>query len=114
MAMEGGEPYDLVIRGGTVFDGAGVPGVRADVGVRGDRIVAVGEVAGRGAREIDAAGLAVSPGFIDVHSDGDLAVLMERCQFPDGIRAIFVNGVQVADAGVHTGARPGRALRRGM
>ncbi len=69
--------YDLVIRGGTVFDGTGVPGVRADVAVRGDRIAAVGAVPERGAAELEAGGLAVSPGFVDVHSHDDYAVLLE-------------------------------------
>ena len=61
--------YDLIVRGGTVYDGAGAPGVRADVGVRGDRIVAIGDLAGAGAdRELDATGLAVAPGFINMLS----------------------------------------------
>jgi len=69
--------YDVVIRGGTVYDGSGAPGVPADVGIRGDRIAGVGTIAERGAREIDARGLAVSPGFIDVHTHDDFAVLLE-------------------------------------
>ncbi|HXJ83464.1 MAG TPA: D-aminoacylase [Candidatus Methylomirabilis sp.] len=69
--------YDVVIRGGTVHDGTGGPGVHADVAVRGDRIVRVGTVAERGGVELDAAGLAVSPGFIDVHSHDDIAVLTD-------------------------------------
>ena len=69
--------HDLVIRGGTVYDGSGAPGVRADVAVRGDRIVGVGSVMERGGVEIDATGLAVSPGFIDVHSHDDFAVLTD-------------------------------------
>lgn len=71
------ERYDLVIRGGTVYDGTGAPGRRADVGVRGDRIAAVGAIAAPGAAELDAAGAAVAPGFIDVHSHDDFAVLLE-------------------------------------
>jgi N-acyl-D-amino-acid deacylase len=71
------ERYDLVIRGGTVYDGTGAPGVRADVGVRGNRIVALGSVTLRGDREEDARDLAVAPGFIDVHSHDDFAVLLE-------------------------------------
>ena len=74
MAVAG--TVDLVIRGGTVYDGTGAPGTRADVAVRGDRVVAVGAVAERGAEELDARGLAVAPGFVDVHSHDDLAVLL--------------------------------------
>src|SRR5215467_4124562 len=69
--------HDLVIRGGTVYDGSGAAGARADVAVRGDRIVGVGTIAERGGVELDAAGLAVSPGFIDVHSHDDFAVLTD-------------------------------------
>jgi N-acyl-D-amino-acid deacylase len=63
------EEYDVVVRGGTVYDGSGAPGIEADVGIRGDRIAAVGDLAGaRGLVELDAAGLAVAPGFINVLS----------------------------------------------
>ena len=62
---------DLVIRGGTVVDGSGAPARRADVAIAGGRIRAVGNLTGRGAREIDAGGLVVSPGFIDVHTHYD-------------------------------------------
>jgi N-acyl-D-amino-acid deacylase len=71
------ESYDLVIRGGTVYDGSGAQGVRADVGVRGDRVVAVGAIPERGGLEFDAGGQAVCPGFIDVHSHDDFAVLLD-------------------------------------
>jgi N-acyl-D-aspartate/D-glutamate deacylase len=67
--------YDLVIRGGIVVDGTGAPRYEADVAVAGDRIVRVGRVEGRGAREIDARGLAVAPGFIDLHSHSDFLLL---------------------------------------
>jgi N-acyl-D-aspartate/D-glutamate deacylase len=69
------EEYDLVVRGGTIIDGTGAPGVAGDVAVRGDRIVAVGSVPGRGAAEIDARGLVVAPGFIDMHSHSDYLLL---------------------------------------
>ncbi len=63
--------YDLVIRGGVVVDGTGMPRRRADVAVTGRRIVAVGTVGGRGAREIDAEGHVVTPGFVDGHTHLD-------------------------------------------
>jgi len=61
--------YDLVIRGGEILDGSGKPGVQGDVAIKGDRIAYVGPQApGRGTREIDAKGKAVSPGFINMLS----------------------------------------------
>jgi N-acyl-D-amino-acid deacylase len=66
------EPFDVLIRGGRVLDGTGNPDFRADVGIRRDRIVAVGKLDGASARRvIDAAGLHVVPGFIDMHSHAD-------------------------------------------
>ena len=70
--------FDLVLRGGTILDGSGGAPFRADVAVRGDRIVEVGEVAGRGAQEIDARGCLVTPGFIDVHTHYDGQVTWEN------------------------------------
>ena len=63
--------YDLVVRGGTVVDGSGLGSYRADVGVVGDRIAAIGRICDRGAKEVDAHGLAVTPGFIDCHTHLD-------------------------------------------
>ncbi|MBT8402986.1 MAG: D-aminoacylase [Gemmatimonadetes bacterium] len=65
-------PYDLLIRGGTVYDGSGAPGVEADVAIRGDRVVAIGDLEdGVAARTIDATGLSVAPGFVDLHTHLD-------------------------------------------
>ncbi len=62
---------DLVIRGALLCDGSGREAARGDLAVTGDRIAAVGRVAERGAREVDGAGLALAPGFIDVHTHYD-------------------------------------------
>jgi N-acyl-D-aspartate/D-glutamate deacylase len=63
--------HDLVIRAGTVVDGTGTPARTADVAVTGARITHVGVVTARGRREIDADGLLVTPGFVDIHSHYD-------------------------------------------
>ena len=64
--------YALVIRGGTVFDGSGAAGIVADVAIENGRIAAIGKnLEDQGAVVIDAHGMAVAPGFIDIHSHGD-------------------------------------------
>jgi N-acyl-D-aspartate/D-glutamate deacylase len=73
---------DLVIRGGTVVDGTGAPAIRADVAVSDGRVVAVGDVEDRGRREIDASGLTVTPGFIDIHTHYDAQLHFEPTASP--------------------------------
>jgi N-acyl-D-amino-acid deacylase len=63
--------HDLVIRGGTVVDGTGAPGRTADVAVDGEVITEVGRIDGSGRRELDADGLLVTPGFVDIHTHYD-------------------------------------------
>ncbi|MBW2498254.1 MAG: amidohydrolase family protein [Deltaproteobacteria bacterium] len=64
--------FDLVIRGARIVDGTGAPEYRADLGVRGERIAAIGSVEGEAERSIDAEGLVLAPGFIDVHTHYDV------------------------------------------
>lgn len=74
----GPAPLTAVFRGATVVDGSGAPARRADVAVGGGRITAVGAgAAGAGGPEVDAAGLVLAPGFIDMHAHSDLAVLSD-------------------------------------
>ncbi len=63
--------HDLVIRGGTIADGSGRPTVTGDLAIDGSIITAVGEVDGGGRREIDADGLLVTPGWVDIHTHYD-------------------------------------------
>lgn len=69
--------YDVVIRGGTLYDGSGGAPVVGDVAVRGDRIVAVGKVAGKGRKEIEARGMAVAPGFINMLSWANESLIVD-------------------------------------
>lgn len=78
-----GPAVDILVRGGSLVDGTGTAARRADVGVRGDRIVFVGDAAAAGVRAertIDATGLVVAPGFIDPHTHtlGDLSSANEQ------------------------------------
>ena len=73
--------HDLVIRGGTVIDGTGAPGYRADVAVDGDRLAEIGEGL-HGRRELDAAGHVVTPGFIDIHTHYDAQVFWDPALTP--------------------------------
>jgi len=66
------QEHDLVLRGATLYRGGLEMAGSGDVAVSGERIVAVGEVPGRGRREIDARGLVVAPGFIDLHNHTDV------------------------------------------
>jgi N-acyl-D-amino-acid deacylase len=69
---------DLVIRNGLVVDGTGAPARRGDVGLRGDRIAAVGDLGNAEARRsVDAAGRVVAPGFVDLHSHADWSLLVD-------------------------------------
>jgi N-acyl-D-amino-acid deacylase len=72
------ESFAVIVRGGTVFDGRGSPGVRADVGIRGDRVAAVRDLsAAKAAAVIDASGLAVAPGFINMLSWSTESLLVD-------------------------------------
>ncbi|HUR37177.1 MAG TPA: D-aminoacylase [Terriglobales bacterium] len=71
------EDYDLVIRHARIIDGSGNPWFHGDIAIKKDKIARIGRVEGRGKREIDAAGRLVTPGFIDMHSHSDLAILRE-------------------------------------
>ncbi len=67
--------FDLILRDGRVIDGSGGPAREADVAVAGGKIAAIGKIDGDAAEVVDASGLAVAPGFIDVHSHDDIALI---------------------------------------
>ncbi|MCW5654344.1 amidohydrolase family protein [Hydrogenophaga sp.] len=70
--------FDLVIRNGQVVDGTGAPAFAADVAIKDGRIAAVGQVAGKGRQELDAQGLLVTPGFVDIHTHYDGQAIWDR------------------------------------
>jgi N-acyl-D-amino-acid deacylase len=77
------DTFDVLIAGGKVIDGTGNPWFRADVGIVGDTIAAVGALASASAKlRLDAAGLVVAPGFVDAHVHGDLALLTDPLHEP--------------------------------
>ncbi len=93
--------HDLVIRAGTVVDGTGRPRFTADVAVDGSTITEVGRIPERGQREIDADGLVVAPGWVDVHTHYDGHVLWDpllRCSSAHGVTTVVVGNCGVGFA----------------
>ena len=80
--------FDVVIRNGLVVDGTGNPGRTADVAIRDGRIVAIGEVSDNGNHEIDAEGLVVAPGFVDVHTHFDAQVFWDTTLSPSPLHGV--------------------------
>src|ERR1700740_1981875 len=73
---------DYAITGGTVIDGTGSPGVRADIGVEGGSIGQVGELDGPAAKTIEADGLVITPGFVDPHTHYDAQLFWDPLATP--------------------------------
>jgi len=122
--------YDLIIRGGTLVDGTGAPPKSADVAVDGDRIVAVGEDLGEARRVIDAKGLLVAPGWVDIHTHYDGQVTWDPHVTPsgwNGVTTVVMGNCGVGFAPVRPGQQefliqlmegvediPGTALSEGI
>jgi len=101
--------HDLVIRGGTVVDGTGAPRCVADIAVDGEKITAVESGAGRGRREIDAKGLLVTPGFVDVHTHYDGQGTWDPYLTPSswhGVTTVVFGNCGVGFAPVRRGSAP--------
>jgi N-acyl-D-aspartate/D-glutamate deacylase len=122
--------FDLVVRGGLVIDGTGAASVRADVGVTGGVVAAVGPDLARGTREIDAEGCIVTPGFVDLHTHYDGQVSWDADLLPSsahGVTTCVLGNCGVGFAPVHEADRqalielmegvediPGSALAEGL
>ena len=121
---------DLIIRGGTLVDGTGATPVVGDIGVQGDRIVAVGKVEGTARREIDATGLLITPGWVDIHTHYDGQATWDAVMAPSswhGVTTAIMGNCGVGFAPVRPGQQdfliqlmegvediPGAALAEGI
>ena len=101
--------YDLIIRGGTVVDGTGAPSRLADVAVSAGRIAAVGDDLGRAKREVDADGMLVSPGWVDIHTHYDGQATWDPDMTPSswhGVTTAVFGNCGVGFAPVRPGSEP--------
>ncbi len=81
--------YDLLIRGGTIYDGSGAPGLRGDVAIKDGLVAALGErVSGSAAQTLEADGRAVAPGFVDVHTHYDGQVTWDPVLAPSSCHGV--------------------------
>jgi N-acyl-D-aspartate/D-glutamate deacylase len=122
--------YELLIKNGTIVDGSGAPGFRADLAVSGGRIVELGAVTGSAARVIDASDLIVAPGFIDPHTHYDAQICWDplvTCSSWHGVTTVIMGncGVGLAPCKpaerdiatanlVHVEAIPYEVLNKGL
>jgi N-acyl-D-aspartate/D-glutamate deacylase len=98
--------YDLLIRGGRVVDGSGLPSYVADVGVKAGKVVEIGKIKDGAAKTIDADGLAVAPGFIDHHTHLDAQMLWDpygTCEPQHGVTTVVMGNCGLALAPVRQG-----------
>lgn len=101
------QAYDLIIRNGRVLDGSGNPAYVADIALTGDRIAAIGDLAGvRADRTIDATGLYVVPGFIDLHSHADRGLVSDEVEMRRAVNLVAQGITTVVGAPDGSNQRP--------
>ena len=91
---------DLIIRDALLIDGSGKPGVRGDLAIKDDRIVAMGDLSTmKGGRELQAGGKALSPGFVDTHTHDDRALLSDplmECKISQGVTTVITGNCGIS------------------
>lgn len=92
-----GADYDVIIAGGRVLDGTGAPAVAADLAIKDGKIVKIGEVTGSATTRVDARGLVVAPGFIDVHTHSD--DIVEKLPLSEHFLRMGVTSIVVGNCG---------------
>jgi len=96
--------FDIVIKGGEIFDGTGNPSFKADIGIKEGKIIKVGEITEKSSTTIKADGLVVSPGFIDMHNHADHAILAfpnAECYIMQGVTTSLVGNCGLSMAPIN-------------
>jgi len=96
--------FNIVIKGGEIFDGTGNPSFKGDIGIKGGIIVKIDDITEKGNRTIDAKGLVVSPGFIDMHNHADHAILAfpnAECYIMQGVTTSLVGNCGLSMAPIN-------------
>ena len=97
--------FDIVIKEGEIFDGAGNPPFKADIGIKGGKIIKIGDITEKGSTTINADGLVVSPGFIDMHNHADHAILAfpnAECYIMQGVTTSLVGNCGLSMAPINS------------